>query len=57
MFLYLDSVLRFGYPATAKQLAVLRGVPMEIHCRWPVNLPDEAVKALTVWWEATGGAL
>jgi 4-hydroxy-tetrahydrodipicolinate synthase len=51
---FLDSVLRFGYPATAKQLAILRGVPMEIHCRWPVNLPDEAVKALTVWWEATG---
>jgi 4-hydroxy-tetrahydrodipicolinate synthase len=46
---FLDSVLRFGYPGTAKQLAILRGVPMEPHCRWPVTPPDEAVKALAVW--------
>jgi 4-hydroxy-tetrahydrodipicolinate synthase len=51
---FLDALLRFGYPATAKHLAALHGLPMQIHCRWPVTFPAEAAKALTVWHTAYG---
>lgn len=46
----LDAVLRFGYPKAAKRLAQLRGIPMSLHCRWPVNLPEEAGKAIDIWY-------
>lgn len=48
---YLDAVLRFAYPATAKQLARLQGIPMEVTCRWPLHVADEAVKAVSLWAE------
>ncbi len=48
----LDAILRFGYPATAKCLAQLRGMPFEITCRAPSVLRAEAAKAMSVWWEA-----
>jgi 4-hydroxy-tetrahydrodipicolinate synthase len=46
---FLDAVLRFGYPATAKYLAQQQGIPMEIHCRWPAPLAAEAYRAVDVW--------
>ncbi|WP_158555886.1 dihydrodipicolinate synthase family protein [Peribacillus glennii] len=48
---FLDSVLRFGYPATAKYLAKLQGISMETFCRWPVELNPEAKKAVDVFYE------
>jgi 4-hydroxy-tetrahydrodipicolinate synthase len=51
---FLDALLRFGYPATAKYLAAQRGIPMQMHCRWPVAFPAEAAKALDVWLAAQG---
>ena len=47
----LDAILRFGYPATAKYLLQLRGLPFELYCRSNVILPEEGAKALAVWWE------
>lgn len=46
----LDAVLRFGYPATAKHLAKLRGLPFETHCRWPISFLPEAAKAIEIWY-------
>ena len=43
---FLDSVLRFSYPATAKHLLSLRGVPFLPYCRWPVRSRPEDVRAL-----------
>lgn len=51
---FLDALLRFGYPATAKYLAARRGAPMEIDCRWPVTFPAEAAKTLDLWLAAQG---
>ncbi|MEM7125317.1 MAG: dihydrodipicolinate synthase family protein [Chloroflexota bacterium] len=51
----LDAILRFGYPASAKYLARLRGMPFEPTCRTPSNLPKEGAKAISVWWEAIHG--
>lgn len=47
----LDAVLRFGYPATAKHLAALRGMPMSTTTRWPIEFVPEAAKAVEVWYE------
>jgi len=47
----LDALLRFGYPATAKCLAQLRGLPFELTCRAPSMLKAEGAKAMSVWWE------
>lgn len=46
---YLDSVLRFGYPASAKYLASLQGVPMRTYCRWPASFLPENAKAIALW--------
>lgn len=48
---FLDSVLRFAYPATAKYLAQLQGLPLELYCRWPIELKPEARKAISVFYE------
>jgi 4-hydroxy-tetrahydrodipicolinate synthase len=48
----LDAVLRFAYPATAKYLAYLRGVPFDFKCRVASELSGESAKAISVWWEA-----
>ncbi|MFB5661246.1 dihydrodipicolinate synthase family protein [Alteribacillus sp. HJP-4] len=48
----LDSVQRFAYPATAKHLASLQGIPMSSYCRWPVELSREAAKAVEVFYES-----
>lgn len=47
----LDAILRFGYPATAKYLAKLRGLPFELTCRAQSVLKAEGAKAMSVWWE------
>lgn len=49
---FLDSVLRFAYPATAKYLARLQGIDMNLYCRWPVELKSEAKKAITIYYQA-----
>ena len=46
---YLDALLRQAYPATAKYLMNLRGVPMSTYTRWPVRLDAEIRKAFDVW--------
>lgn len=48
----LDAVLRFGYPATAKYLASLRGTPFDPVCRSSAVLNDEGAKAMSIWWAA-----
>jgi 4-hydroxy-tetrahydrodipicolinate synthase len=46
---FLDAVLRGAYPATAKHLARLRGIPVGPTCRWPVSMPPEIAQAMEVW--------
>lgn len=46
---YLDALLRFSYPASAKYLASLQGIPIETHCRADSALTEEARKAMDVW--------
>jgi len=48
---FLDSVLRFAYPATAKYLATIQGINMELTCRWPIELHPEAQKAVSTFYE------
>lgn len=43
---FLDAVLRMGYPATAKHLVALQGMRMPVGTRAPVTLSAEAAKAL-----------
>lgn len=47
----LDAVQRYGYPATAKYLAGLRGVDISPVTRWPIPFPKEAAKAVELWYE------
>ncbi|MEK3910323.1 dihydrodipicolinate synthase family protein [Paenibacillus sp. FSL H7-0331] len=47
---YLDAILRLGYPATAKHLAVCQGIPFDLYTRWPVTLKNEALKAIEIWY-------
>lgn len=47
---YLDALLRLAYPATAKYLMNLRGVPMSTYTRWPVKLDAEIRKAFDIWY-------
>ena len=49
---FLDSLLRLGYPQTAKYLLKLRGLPFETQTRWPVSLPAEARRAMEVFYES-----
>lgn len=46
---FLDALLRQGYPATAKFLVGLQGIPMSLETRWPVRSTEEVRKALAVW--------
>ncbi|MNH94802.1 4-hydroxy-tetrahydrodipicolinate synthase [compost metagenome] len=46
---YLDALLRFSYPASAKYLASLQGVPIGMQCRADSQLTEEAKKAMDVW--------
>lgn len=46
---FLDALLRQGYPATAKYLLTLQGLDFPQATRWPVQVPDEVFKALDVW--------
>lgn len=50
--LVLDSLLRFGYPAAAKYLAGLHGIPMRTMCRSGSSLTEEAKKAMDLWFES-----
>lgn len=49
---YLDSILRLGYPASAKYLASLQGIPMNTRTRWPSEFKAEYAKAVALWHEA-----
>lgn len=53
----LDSILihQSSYPASAKVLANLHGIPMNLKCRNPVTLRAETVKAVNVWYESVYG--
>jgi 4-hydroxy-tetrahydrodipicolinate synthase len=46
---FLDSLLRFNYPATAKYLVSLQGVEMALTTRWPSKFTAEAARALEAW--------
>lgn len=46
---YLDALLRFGYPSSAKMLAALQGVPMGSTVRSGGVITLEAKKAMEVW--------
>jgi len=48
---YLDALLRFGYPTSAKLLAALQGVPMGLSARSGGFIATETKKALEVWLE------
>lgn len=48
---YLDALLRFGYPSSAKMLAALQGVPMGLSARSGGFIAPETKKALEVWLE------
>jgi 4-hydroxy-tetrahydrodipicolinate synthase len=52
----LDCALERGgaYPASAKHLATLRGLPMGTTCRNPVRLAPECRKAVEVWLSQSG---
>ena len=47
----LDSLLRQSYPAAAKHLVALRGIPMTLTTRWPTDIPAETIKALDIWFD------
>jgi 4-hydroxy-tetrahydrodipicolinate synthase len=53
---FLDAVLRFAYPATAKYLVSLQGVEMPTAVRWPVTLTSEARRALETWQRGAPGS-
>lgn len=46
---FLDAILRFAYPATAKYLVGLQGLAMSTYTRWDVQFTTEMQKALEVW--------
>lgn len=48
----LDAILCMGYPATAKYIAKLRGLPIDVHRRWPIAFPKQVAKAIEVWYGA-----
>ncbi len=61
LLVLLDSSLGRGdaYPASAKHLAALRGVPMGLSCRSGVTASAEALEAVAVWYRhaRSGGVL
>lgn len=48
----LDGLIRSSYPATAKYLVSLQGVPMPITTRWATTLSSAAAHSLQVWQRA-----
>jgi len=54
---FLDAALRFGYPATAKYLVQLQGIPFPTHCRAGQGMSVEAKKAVDVWMRAYAGSV
>lgn len=52
LLVFLDGVLGKGYPATAKLLVGLRGVPMETVTRKAKGMNVSAAKGMEVWWRA-----
>lgn len=47
----LDCLLVRAYPKTAKYIMRKRGLPIELHTRWPVDLNAEYSKAIDVWMQ------
>ncbi|HET7558453.1 MAG TPA: hypothetical protein VFK80_00720, partial [Limnochordia bacterium] len=43
---FLDAVLRMGYPAAGKYVVNASGCPFPLATRWPVRLAPEATRAL-----------
>jgi 4-hydroxy-tetrahydrodipicolinate synthase len=52
LLVFLDGVLGKGYPATAKHLVNLRGVPMETITRKAKGMNGSAAQGIAVWWRA-----
>jgi 4-hydroxy-tetrahydrodipicolinate synthase len=48
---FLDAILRMGYPLTAKYLANLQGMSFQLNSRWPVEIKPEACQAIRVWYD------
>jgi 4-hydroxy-tetrahydrodipicolinate synthase len=49
----LNTILRAPYPVTAKYLASLQGVPIDLHCRWPNNkLSREDMKTIEIFYKS-----
>jgi 4-hydroxy-tetrahydrodipicolinate synthase len=46
---FMDAILRFAYPATAKYLVGLQGLEMSTYTRSDVRLVPEMQKAIDVW--------
>jgi 4-hydroxy-tetrahydrodipicolinate synthase len=50
---WLNTILRAPYPVTAKYLASLQGVPIDLNCRWPNNrLSREDMKTIEIFYES-----
>ncbi len=45
----LDTVLGGGFPATAKYLATLQGIPMNLHTRTGKTMGRESAQAIAMW--------
>jgi 4-hydroxy-tetrahydrodipicolinate synthase len=57
LLVFLDGVLGKGYPATAKHLVDMRGVPMETVTRKSKGMNASAAQGMAVWWRAARRAL
>jgi len=57
LLVFLDGVLGKGYPATAKHLAKLRGVPMNELTRKAKEMNDSARQGIAVWKRAADRTL
>ena len=47
--LFLDVLLRLGYPVTSKYIVQQRGIKFGLTTRWPSVFPEETAKALQVF--------
>ncbi|WP_409341480.1 dihydrodipicolinate synthase family protein [Paenibacillus sp. MBLB4367] len=57
LLVFLDGVLGKGYPATAKHLAKLRGIPMNELTRKGKSMNDSARQGIAVWKRAADRTL
>jgi 4-hydroxy-tetrahydrodipicolinate synthase len=57
LLVFLDAVLGKGYPATAKHLVNMRGIPMETVTRKSKGMNASAAQGMAIWWRAAQRAL